>query len=70
MVLEDDLIIFPDDAKWRRLPQGRIFLLEFASAPEKKHFYWLQETNQERDGEIETTVQKLVSQPPSLTGGN
>jgi len=62
-VRQDDLVIFPDDAKWRRLPQNRMFLLEFASAPDRKFFYWSQE-EATKDAEIEDTVQQIIASPP------
>ena len=41
---EDDLIIFPDDAKLIRVAEagdGRVYMLRFESS-KAKHFYWMQ----------------------------
>src|SRR5271170_1621944 len=41
---EDDLIIFPDDAKFLRVAEagdGRVYMLRFESS-KAKHFFWMQ----------------------------
>lgn len=43
-VVEDDLIIFPDDCEYVKVPQcttGRAYLLKFKSS-NKKFFFWIQ----------------------------
>lgn len=43
-IVEDDLIIFPDDCEYVKVPQcttGRAYLLKFKSS-NKKFFFWLQ----------------------------
>lgn len=43
-IVEDDLIIFPDDCEYAKIPQcttGRAYLLKFKSS-NKKFFFWLQ----------------------------
>lgn len=42
--VEDDLIIFPDDCEYVKVPQcttGRVYLLKFKSS-NRKFFFWLQ----------------------------
>ena len=44
---EDDLIIFPDDAKFVRVTEavdGRVYMLCFESS-KAKHFFWMQVAN-------------------------
>ena len=41
---EDDLIIFPEDAKFMRVTEasdGRVYMLRFESS-KAKHFFWMQ----------------------------
>ena len=41
---EDDLIIFPEDAKFVRVPEageGRVYMLRFERS-KAKHFFWMQ----------------------------
>eukprot|EP00300_Choanocystis_sp_HF-7_P001404 c11135_g1_i1.p1 GENE.c11135_g1_i1~~c11135_g1_i1.p1 ORF type:complete len:247 (+),score=62.54 c11135_g1_i1:369-1109(+) len=55
-------MIFPNDAKWERVPQcttGRVFLLDFGEGA--RHFLWLQEPNASRDDDIFDRVKQLVS---------
>lgn len=43
-VVEDDLMIFPDDIETRKVAQcttGRVFLMKFKSS-NKKFFFWMQ----------------------------
>jgi len=67
---EDDLIIFPEEATFKRITQcttGRVYLLEFKSST-KKHFFWLQEPSDEKDEENCTKINQYINNPPS--GGN
>jgi hypothetical protein len=64
---EDDLIIFPEDAAFKRIkqaPTGRVYLLEF-KASSRKFFYWMQEATEEKDEEIVTKINQYINNPPS-----
>lgn len=49
---EIDLTIFPEDAIFRKIEEskGRVYLLEFKTTSEKR-FFWMQETETEKDQE-------------------
>ncbi|KAG4304500.1 hypothetical protein PORY_002210 [Pneumocystis oryctolagi] len=50
-VIEDDLIIFPDEAEFFRVkesPEGRVFALRFKSSMQI-HFFWMQEFKNDKD---------------------
>ncbi|CAK9293483.1 unnamed protein product [Gordionus sp. m RMFG-2023] len=52
-LVEDDLILFPDDVEVKKIESckdGRIYLLKFKSA-QNKQFYWMQESKVEKDEE-------------------
>jgi len=70
-VAEDDLIIFPEDAVFKKVKQvpkeqGRIFLLEF-KASNRRLFFWLQEPKDEKDEENSNKINQFINNPP--TGG-
>ena len=47
-----DLILFPDDANWRRVKEcttGRVFVLEFRTGT--RNFFWMQEPSSAKDDE-------------------
>jgi len=50
---EIDLTIFPEDAIFRKIEEskGRVYLLEFKTTSEKR-FFWMQETETEKDQEF------------------
>ncbi|CAG2100608.1 unnamed protein product [Medioppia subpectinata] len=53
--LEDDLILFPEEAEFKRVVQcttGRVFVLKFKSNP-NRYFYWSQEPNSRADKDDE-----------------
>jgi hypothetical protein len=48
--IDDDLILFPEEAEFKKIPnvKGRIYMLEFKSS-NKKLFYWMQEPTEDHD---------------------
>eukprot|EP00166_Cyanidium_caldarium_P003386 ctg_327.g164 len=49
--VEENLIVFPGEATWRRVSEcttGRVYLLEFHTS-DKRLFFWMQEPRVERD---------------------
>ncbi|XP_066245291.1 proteasomal ubiquitin receptor ADRM1 homolog isoform X2 [Euwallacea similis] len=66
-VVEDDLIIFPDDCEYVKVPQcttGRVYLLRFKSS-NRKFFFWLQEPKTDKDDDNCKRVNELLNNPSS-----
>lgn len=64
---EDDLIIFPDDAEFKRVPQcttGRVYVLKFKSNP-RRCFFWMQEPSDEKDDEHCKKINEYFNNPPT-----
>ncbi|XP_074066513.1 oxysterol-binding protein-related protein 2 isoform X3 [Macrotis lagotis] len=64
--VEDDLIIFPDDCEFKRVPQcttGRVYVLKF-KAGSKRLFFWMQEPKTEKDEEHCRKVNEYLNNPP------
>lgn len=67
-VVEDDLIIFPDDVEFKRVPQcttGRVYILKFKSS-NRKFFFWVQEAKTEKDEENCRKVNEVLNNPPTM----
>merc|ERR1712004_932028 len=70
--IEDDLIIFPDDVEFKKVPQcttGRVFLLKFKSTT-RKLFFWMQEPKSEKDEEFCKKVNDYLNNPPAPGQGS
>ncbi|KAJ6508930.1 adhesion regulating molecule [Mycena sanguinolenta] len=65
-VVDEDLILFPSDASFVKVPQssGRMYVLKFSSS-NQRHFFWLQDASTARDEEFVTNVNKLLEDPES-----
>ncbi|XP_012529411.1 proteasomal ubiquitin receptor ADRM1-B isoform X1 [Monomorium pharaonis] len=66
-VVEDDLIIFPDDCEFKHVPQcktGRVYLLRFKSS-NKKFFFWLQDLKTDKDEEHCRKINDVLNNPPT-----
>lgn len=66
-----DLIVFPDDATWRRLNEcttGRVYLLEFKTGT--RHFFWMQEPNAAKDDELSETLTDAINGRVSSGGSS
>lgn len=58
---ELELSIFPGAASWEKVPEckdGRVFLLRMTGS-NRKHFFWMQEPEDEKDEEYSTNINKL-----------
>ncbi|GJQ76727.1 hypothetical protein Trydic_g15572 [Trypoxylus dichotomus] len=64
-VVEDDLIIFPDDCEYVKVSQcttGRVYLLKFKSS-NRKFFFWLQEPHADKDEENCKRINEYLNNP-------
>lgn len=64
-IVEDDLIIFPDDCEYIKVPQcttGRVFLLKFKSS-NRKFFFWLQEPRIDKDEDHCKRINEYLNNP-------
>uniref|UniRef100_A0A2K5QRW2 Proteasomal ubiquitin receptor ADRM1 n=1 Tax=Cebus imitator TaxID=2715852 RepID=A0A2K5QRW2_CEBIM len=64
--VEDDLIIFPDDCEFKRVPQcpsGRVYVLKF-KAGSKRLLFWMQEPKTDQDEEHCRKVNEYLNNPP------
>ncbi|XP_074648205.1 proteasomal ubiquitin receptor ADRM1-like [Tubulanus polymorphus] len=66
-VVEDDLIIFPDDIEYKHVTQcttGRVYILKFKSSS-RKFFFWMQEPKTDKDDEYRRQVNDFLNNPPA-----
>ncbi|KAJ2956922.1 hypothetical protein NQZ79_g7282 [Umbelopsis isabellina] len=66
--IEDDLIIFPEEAEMKKVPEcttGRIYILQFKSSNQKL-FFWMQDKDDAKDEERVAKVNRLISDPQSV----
>lgn len=64
--IEDDLIIFPDDVEFKKVPActtGRVFVMKFKST-NRKFFFWMQEPKVDKDDEYCQKVNDYLNNPP------
>lgn len=60
---EEDLLIFPDDCVFKRVPQcttGRVYLLKFKTH-NRKFFFWMQEPSAAKDEELCGRVNDIMN---------
>ncbi|PKY37764.1 adhesion regulating molecule [Rhizophagus irregularis] len=63
--VEDDLILFPEEAEFIRVEQcttGRVYLLNFKSSS-RKLFFWMQDAKDDKDEENVAKVNRLINDP-------
>lgn len=63
----DDLLIFPEDCEFKRVPQcttGRVYVLKFKSS-KRKLFFWIQEPKTDKDEENCRKVNEFLNSPPA-----
>lgn len=63
---EDDWIIFPDDAEFKRVTQcttGRVFVLKFKTN-QRRLFFWMQEPSSDKDDEYCQKINDFINNPP------
>ncbi|KAK4754894.1 hypothetical protein SAY87_008651 [Trapa incisa] len=63
-VVEEDQIIFPDEAVFEKVNQasGRVYILKF-SCDDRKFFFWMQEPNVDGDAQICQSVNGYINEP-------
>lgn len=71
-VIEDDLIIFPDDCEFVKVTNcpenARVYSLKFKSS--KKLVFWMQEPKADKDEEICKKINQCMSNPSSVSTTN
>ncbi|XP_021277122.1 26S proteasome regulatory subunit RPN13 isoform X2 [Herrania umbratica] len=68
-VIEDDQIIFPDEAVFEKVNQasGRVYILKF-NTDDRKFFFWMQEPKAEDDSQLCSAVNNIINQPLEFLG--
>jgi len=65
-IVEEDLMIFPDDIEYKRITQcttGRVFLMKFKST-NRKLFFWMQEPESDKDEKLWKKLNDYLNNPP------
>ncbi|XP_008790548.2 26S proteasome regulatory subunit RPN13-like isoform X2 [Phoenix dactylifera] len=67
--VEEDQIIFPDEAVFEKVTQSseRVYVLKFSS-DDRKFFFWLQEPRAEGDSQICNSFNSYINQPLDAIG--
>ncbi|KAG9509140.1 Proteasomal ubiquitin receptor ADRM1, partial [Fragariocoptes setiger] len=66
-VVEDDLILFPDDCEFKHVSQcttGRVYVLKMKSS-NRKLFFWMQESKADKDEEYCNKINEYLNHPPT-----
>uniref|UniRef100_A0A2P2M7G1 Pru domain-containing protein n=1 Tax=Rhizophora mucronata TaxID=61149 RepID=A0A2P2M7G1_RHIMU len=68
-VVEDDQIIFPDEAVFEKVNQaaGRVYILKF-NTDNRKFFFWMQEPKEEDDWQLCSSVNYYINWPLEFPG--
>ncbi|OVA19299.1 26S proteasome complex ubiquitin receptor [Macleaya cordata] len=68
-VVEDDQIVFPDEAVFEKVNQssGRVYILKF-STDNRRFFFWMQEPKSDEDSQICSSVNYHINRPLELAG--
>ncbi|KAF3321358.1 26S proteasome regulatory subunit RPN13-like isoform X2 [Carex littledalei] len=68
-IVEDDQIVFPDEAVFEKVNQssGRVYILKFSSDG-RKFFFWMQEPSTEGDLVICNSVNSCLNRPLDMMG--
>ncbi|XP_014634135.1 26S proteasome regulatory subunit RPN13 isoform X4 [Glycine max] len=63
-IVEDDQIIFPNEAIFEKVNQtsGRVYILKFNS-DDRKFFFWMQESNADDDSQLCSSVNDYINRP-------
>lgn len=66
-VVEDDQIVFPDEAVFEKVDQssGRVYIMKFHT-DDRKFFFWMQEPKAENDTQLCNSVNLYLNQPLEL----
>ncbi|KAF5176137.1 Proteasomal ubiquitin receptor adrm1 [Thalictrum thalictroides] len=69
-VVEDDQIIFPEEAVFEKINEssGRVYILKF-NTDNRRFFFWMQEPKADQDSQICISVNFHINQPLELGGG-
>lgn len=63
---EDDLLLFPGDATFKKVEKvkdGRVYMLEFTNG-DRHMFFWMQEPKTGKDEEYNTKINEYLRNPP------